>query len=380
MRSSAGVATLALMAGLMALIGLGACSAPKSFVVVTMRSAEATPIRDVKEVEVTVKQAPSFSVTLTYPPPSGMASITIDQNTKTDLSVDFTGARSGTVTMSIDVRNTAGCVVGHGSTTAVIKRGGVATTGVDLFPTFNCTDGGAPGNDGGGVIFNGCDPVSPVCGGGKTCQVNCDTHMGECISGGTGGHGSVCMKNNNCAPGTQCFDYAGAGCNVKLCLRFCNDDKQCQVATQPADGGADAGGAEVGGGAAVGTRSVCAGPVACGQVTTGYHTCTFGCDPRATAVAASGCPAGLACLIVGSMDQVDCACPETTRKGTDGATCVSSTDCAPGFICNMMSGAQRCRAVCRCDADGMKCNAPNDCADGKTCSALTNDTTFGVCL
>jgi hypothetical protein len=366
---------------LVAVLGLGACTAPKSFVVVSMRSAESTPIRDVKEVEVSVKQGTTLSVTLTYPPPSGVASITIDQMTKTDLSVNFTGGQTGTVTMSFVLRNAAHCTVGVGSTTAVIKSGSTATTGVDIFPTFSCTDGGAPdaGGADGGVLFNGCDPVEPLCGGGKTCQVNCDTHMGECITGGTGGHGAACMKNNNCMPGTQCFDYAGAGCpNVKLCLRFCSNDDQCQVASGPADGGAGDGG---GAGAAVGTRSVCAGPVQCGAITTGYRTCTFACDPRLTSLQSSGCPTGLSCLVVGSMDQVDCACPEKTRTGADGALCVTSSDCAPGYVCNSMGGAQKCRAVCRCDADGMMCkSSANDCADGKSCTALTNDTKFGVCL
>jgi hypothetical protein len=80
------------------------------------------------------------------------------------------------------------------------------------------------------------------------------------------------------------------------------------------------------------------------------------------------------------MDQVDCACAEKTRVGTDGADCPGSAMCAPGFICNMMTGAQKCRAICRCDAKDMTCMAPNGCAAGKTCAALTNDTTFGVCL
>jgi hypothetical protein len=80
------------------------------------------------------------------------------------------------------------------------------------------------------------------------------------------------------------------------------------------------------------------------------------------------------------MDQVDCAFPEATRKGTDGADCTNSAQCAPGFVCNMMAGAQKCRAVCRCDAVNMACTAPNDCGGGRTCSALTNDTIFGACL
>ena len=222
--------------------------------------------------------------------------------------------------------------------------------------------------------FPGCDPVSPVCGAGKTCQVNCTKGVAECTAGGQGVAGTPCAMNADCAPGLQCFDYAGTGCAVKLCLRFCNNDNGCST------GGSSDGGT---GAAAVGTRSLCAGPVQCGGVNTAYHTCTFGCDPRAPAATAgtTGCPKGLACLVVADMDQVDCACPEKTRTGTDNAPCTSSAECAPGYICNLMSGAKVCRAICRCDANGMTCTAPNDCAaDGKGCSALTNDTVFGVCL
>src|SRR5262249_22405668 len=241
-------------------------------------------------------QGTTLSTTLTYPAPS----ITIDQVTKNDLSVSFTGARSGTVTMSFALRNSTGCTVGIGSTTAVIKMGNVATAAVDIFksPSCNLPDGGTPLED--GATFPGCDPVMPLCGGGKTCQVNCATRLGECIMGGQGGHGSACMKNNDCMPGTQCFDYSGAGCNVKLCLRFCNDNSQCEVA-QPDGGTNDGGGAEAGA-AAVGTHSICAGPVQCMGVATGYHTCTFACDPRLAVTQASGCPTGLSCLVVGNMD------------------------------------------------------------------------------
>jgi hypothetical protein len=361
-----------------ALTGVAACSNPKSFVVVVIRSGEVTPIRDVTQVVVDVTQGTTLSKTLTYPPPAGTPTLTIDQVTKTDLSIGFTGGRSGTVTLAFTLRNAAGCTVGKGMTTAVLKVGSVATAVVDIFPFSDCAGDGGASDAAADALFPGCDPVAPACGAGKTCQVNCESRAGECITGGTGAHGTPCLKNNNCMAGTQCFDYGSAGCNVKLCLRFCNDDGVCQAA---GDGGAgDGGGAEAGGAAAVGTRSVCAGPVQCGAVTTAYHTCTFACDPRQVSVASSGCPTGLTCLIVGNMDQVDCACAEPTRTGTDNTDCTSSAQCAPGFVCNMMGGSQKCRAVCRCNANGMTCTAPNDCTGGRTCSALTNNTTFGACL
>ena len=57
----------------------------------------------------------------------------------------------------------------------------------------------------------------------------------------------------------------------------------------------------------------------CPAFLTAYHTCTFNCDPRATAAAGrGGCPAGLACVMPAAMDEVDCACPEATRTKLEG--------------------------------------------------------------
>lgn len=358
---------------------MAACSSPKSFFVLNLVSATPTPIVGVTEVVVDVSQGPSFTKRLTYPPPAGKDSLTIDMVTVTSLSVSFSGGRSGPVGMVVSLMNADGCRVGVSTATLNIVMGSVfsAKIPVDADHTCDFVDGGLPDGSS-SEVFPGCDPVTPQCGAGKTCQVNCGTHKGECITGGLGAPGTPCTKNDNCMPGTQCFDYAGSGCNVKLCLRFCNDDNGCH-ASGGTDGGAADGGAD-GGGTVSGTRSLCAGPVQCGGVTTGYHTCTFACDPRQVATTFSGCPTGLACLVVGNMDQVDCACAEPTRTGTDGADCTTSAQCAPGYICNMMGGAQKCRAVCRCDAKDMLCTAPNDCGGGRTCSALTNDTIFGACL
>jgi hypothetical protein len=156
---------------------------------------------------------------------------------------------------------------------------------------------------------------------------------------------------------------------VKVCLRFCNTAAaQC---TQPGDGG-------------VGPGSFCQGPVQCSGIATAYHTCTFSCDPRMAAVSGgtSGCPTGLSCLVVGNMDQVDCACPGPTRTKLEGEDCSPpAADCAPGLICNLMGGTQKCRAVCRCNAQSSLCTVANDCPTAGThCSALTNDTIYGVCL
>ena len=393
MRSSARLLALPLLLGL---LGAAACSSPsKSYVALTLSTVDPTPIKDILEVVVTVTQGAALTKTLTYRPPSDAGSITIDQVTKTDLSVSFSGAQSGTIGLAVEVRDDRGCTIGAGSTTAIIRKGDIATAAVGLVVENSCAeDGGVVPT---GDAFPGCDPATPVCTVAiETCQVNCDKRVGECVMGGTGAPGSTCKTNADCAPGSQCFDYTSTGCGVKVCLKFCNDDNACgtshvadagaanpDAASDGAAGPGDAGAPAAAPASTVGTHSQCLGPVECaGGIVTAYHTCTFACDPRASAATAhtTGCPTGLSCLVVASMDQVDCACAESTRKGVDGAPCTGSVDCAPGFICNLMGAARTCRAVCRCDAQGMTCAADNECAGGKSCAALTNDTTFGVCL
>jgi hypothetical protein len=173
-------------------------------------------------------------------------------------------------------------------------------------------------------------------------------------------------------PGTQCFDYSGTGCSVsvKVCLRFCNTATEC---TQPSP---DAG---------VTPGSVCMGPVQCSGAATAYHTCTFGCDPRQSAVTAgtTGCPAGLACLVIGKGDQVDCACAEATRTKHEGDACTRAVDCVPGLVCDIMSGgAGTCRPLCHCNAQGISCTSTeNDCPTANThCVPLTDDVLYGACI
>jgi hypothetical protein len=100
-------------------------------------------------------------------------------------------------------------------------------------------------------------------------------------------------------PGTQCFNYANTGCDVKVCLRFCNGNADC--AAFGAGGG--------------GPGSVCEGPVMCPDFLTAYHTCTFNCDPRAMAAAAGGgCPNGLACVMPGRWIRWTAAAPNDAHQ------------------------------------------------------------------
>ena len=73
------------------------------------------------------------------------------------------------------------------------------------------------------------------------------------------------------------------------------------------------------------------------------------------------------------LDSPNCGCREPTRTGTDGAPCVSSADCAPGFICNQNGNTLTCRQLCLAGAGSSECAL-------KTCMPLATYPKLGVCL
>jgi hypothetical protein len=365
---------------------VASCSSSKSFIVLQLQvdpTVSTAQLTGVEAIQVEVTQG-SHMPTLTYPYPSGLAPI--DAVHYTTLSVNFSGDDTGNVTFVVRALDANNCFLAQSDPTVVpIKKDAVNYAVVSLKPGFVCPAdaGGAPD---GGTTFPGCDPASPgtgndagvvACTSTQTCTVDCmppnaAPPRNVCVMGGSGGPGASCPNMNaDCQPGTQCFDYAGLGCAAKVCLKYCNTDADC--AAFGAGGG--------------GPGSVCQGPVECpganggAPVVTAYHTCTFNCDPRAAAAATrGGCPTNLACVLEGSMDAVDCTCTTGTKQ--EGATCTSTLDCAPGLLCNEMSGTKICRSICRCDASGGACTATtNDCpTTGTHCNPTTNNTRFGVCL
>jgi hypothetical protein len=339
-----------------------ACTSPQSYVILLLQPPGSDPITNIAQITVEVSKASGEQRTLTY----SASDLTLLPDASVDmgtLSVGFSGSQTGDVTFQVTTQDGRGCIRGTGSATVTIKKGASVEEFVPLAPGPICNiDGGA--TDAPPVrAFPGCDPARPQCAGGGACQLNCSTMRNECTAGGPGAPGSRCETNSDCAVGSQCFDYSSLGCDgVKVCLRFCDTDNDCGGAT-------DAGG---------GPGSFCRDPVACGSVETAYHTCSADCDPTGAAAAAgrSGCAPGLACLLPSSMDHVACACPETTRVGTEGTACTSTTQCAPGLICE-----QTCKAVCRCELKNAACTAAaNDCPSGRTCMPLNGEILYGVCL
>jgi hypothetical protein len=356
---------LTLVAVLLAAPALSACSSgSRSFIVLTLKTSGAA-IPNVKQVVVKLVKEAGATDELTYP-----ADITIDASGSNTLSVSFSEGETGRIDFDVEARNGT-CLLGQGIAHQTITPKGIASVDVALTPAAGCnSDGGVDGPPEGGVpeggVFEGCDLVSPACTDGQTCQVNCKANRNECTRGGNGEPGAVCTGNADCKPGTQCFDYGMLGCNVKVCLRFCNNGGDC--ATFGAGGG--------------GPGSLCEGPILCPGFETAYHTCTFNCDPRlAAAPTRGGCPTTLACVALAGMDQVDCTCAGPTRTKNIGDSCTpGGADCKAGLVCNRMGSTTTCRAICRCDLANGSCTAANDCPGGTTCQPVTNSTLFGVCL
>jgi hypothetical protein len=346
-----------------------ACSSPQSFIVLVVASATGTPIANVAELTVMVSKGTTEMKTLTY----SASDLTLVADADTSLgtlSVSFSGGETGDVVFEVKALDARGCDVGDGTTIVTIKKGAINEGVVELDAGTGCpTDGGGSEAGDGGTPLGGCSLVHPQCAvANQTCQVNCTTKTNACMMGGTVAAGGSCQSAADCTPGTQCFDYSNLGCALKICLPFCDGNTDCAAFGN--DG--------------AGPGSFCRDPVVCPNLMTASHTCTFNCDPTASAAAlnGSGCPSGLACLITASMDQVDCACPEQSRTGHEGDACTSSATCAPGLICNAQGGAQSCRPICRCDAVGGSCTATNtDCPTAGThCTVVTNDTIYGICL
>jgi hypothetical protein len=337
------------------------CSSPQSYVILLLDPVSSTPITSVTQITVDVSKGSGEKRTLTYT--ANDLTLVPDASVEMGtLSVGFSAGETGDVTFFVTAQDGRGCIRGTGSAIITIKKGASVEGIVPLAPGPSCGADGGAADGSAGRAFPGCDPARPVCAGGATCQLNCSTMHNECTPGGSGAPGSPCQGNSDCAAGSQCFDYSSLGCGVKVCLRFCDTDSDC-------GGPTDAGG---------GPGSFCRDPVACGGVATAYHTCSADCDPTSAAATAgrSGCAPGLACLLPASMDHVACACPESTRVGTIGTSCTSTTQCAPGLLCE-----QTCKAVCRCDLKNGACTAATTgCASGTTCTPLAGEILYGVCL
>jgi hypothetical protein len=340
------------------------CSSPQSYIMLLLQSSS-TPIANVAQISVVVSQGTTEMQTLTYP--AANLAIVSDASADTDvgtLSVSFSGNQAGDIKFEVTALDARGCAIGNGAALISIIKGATNEGTVFLRPEQLCSgDAGAPDLPPDAAL-PGCDPTGLSCPAAQSCQVDCQTRSNVCATAGSNAAGAACSATAGCVAGSQCFDYAMLGCGTQLCLQICATDGDCAAFGS-------------GGG---GPGSFCRDPIACGGA---FRTCTFSCDPTAAATASrGGCPTGLACLITGTLDQVDCACPETTRTGTEGQTCTSAASCAPGQQCNAQSGVLTCRPICRCDAANGSCTATaNDCPTAGThCLPVSTETIYGICM
>ena len=334
-----------------------------STVVLTVTSNDGAPLEGIASLAVTIQEDGSErTVDFAHSPSAPIAAPGLE------LSLAVVTPEAGEAIFSVEARTAAGCTAAKGLATVSISSGMTAHAAVALARLDGCSpaDGGGAetGTADGGGRFPGCDPVSDDCPDGMLCEVSCATKTAACVAGGSAFHGAACASTADCAPGTQCIDYAPAGCAVKICRHFCDTEANCP---QPI--------------ALAMPRNVCTAPLACGGAASAYQTCTVSCDPTfaANANGGTGCEDGLACLLLDA-SHADCDCPAPARTKAEGAPCAKDADCAPGLACDPATATRTCRAVCRCYAENGACNADGDCpTSGTHCAPLVEGGVFGLC-
>jgi hypothetical protein len=288
-----------------------------------------------------------------------------------ELSLAVEPSDSGAVSVIVDARDAGECKLATALINVVLVDDAVIHAAVALQRLDECAagDGGASDGvaaaDGGPARFPGCDPAKTTCGDDMTCEIRCATKTAACTASGDGFPGSTCASSADCAAGSECVDYAAAGCAVKICRRFCAEDANCP---QPISFALP--------------RNACAIPLACGGAATAYRACSVSCDPTfaTRANGDSSCPAQLDCLLL-DPDHADCGC--FVRNGLEGETCAAGDHCSPGLVCNAEGTTSKCRAVCRCNVENGACAAviENACPKAGThCAPLAGGTVFGVCV
>jgi FG-GAP-like repeat len=196
----------------------------------------------------------------------------------------------------------------------------------------------------------GCSLAGQTCcGEGETCDLNAGVVECRSVIGG-GTETSECTLNDDCAPGYSCINVLFLGRSE--CMKWCDSDADC-----------------------VGPGGVCDMSISFdGAVVPGAVTCTPNCDP----ISSSGCPGGWGCHVY---QRADASGNETlcapAGGGTQGASCGSEAECAPGFTCVPSLG--QCLLNCPI-VEGQE-----SCPNGLVCSFYDNHPTiagveWGQCL
>ncbi len=208
------------------------------------------------------------------------------------------------------------------------------------------------------------------CQAGWACDLdgaNLATGDTKCRGVSTQGtEASSCTANEGCAAGYTCLGSPGQ------CRHYCEDDTAC---------------------ASNGPGALCLIQITYGTGGTpvpGATTCTKSCDPTATVQPAT-CPPNMACHIYvddpdgtfGNGDErflTDCT-NKPASGGTNGATCSTNSDCAPGFDCIALTSGGTTTNQCK-----QTCAYPSGACGTGTCTQFNDPqpvvggTTYGVCI
>jgi hypothetical protein len=201
------------------------------------------------------------------------------------------------------------------------------------------SDGGVidAGSDGGVIPLQAsCDPLTPgSCPAGQRCglrqggQPTCsyasadDRGVGELCNGDDCGDGLTCVSDGTCASLCHTTDYTG-----------CARTESCNI-----------------------------------PIDDTYSACSASCD----LVTREGCPQGETCgVFVDTSDAVYKGC-NAAGTLTQGASCDSSSLCAPGYVCAYWSAppwTSGWECLQLCDTRGI--DGP-PCPEGTTCSYPPNE-------
>jgi hypothetical protein len=216
-----------------------------------------------------------------------------------------------------------------------------------------------------------CDPI---------CQAGCPCGQ-KCVPGTSDAPRAVCVDakepstpyfaacaadNDTCKAGSVCLtdrdDHPECGAH---CFRLCDKrDADC------------------------GPNARCLDEIDVRGTEVKYGLCSSEldeCNPvvlPARCMRGEGRPAGVFACYVLSLKEPDLTVCECAGRRTDGMTCRSMHDCAPGFECITKDGASVCRQLCTPDTSVVLPALRVVCKNPLTphCTKFANGTRFGYCL
>lgn len=229
--------------------------------------------------------------------------------------------------------------------------------------TCDSVDGCEPGAP--SCTESPCKLVSPQCGcgAGQACYMDPDG-VRSCATAGSGPTASSCSAIADCQAGNTCI---GLNASVGACHRFCDTDSDC--------------GGQPGALCILGLEDSMGASLS-------ETVCTLGCEPASQ----TGCPAGSWCFLgqetAGAMRDLSHCSGDPQGPATQGQSCATQDDCAPGYICLDPDGSgfepSQCLHLCRNPSTISPTFSPDCPSSLYDCYSLDppialGSTTYGVC-